>query len=1514
MKKKLLLMLGFVLVFTLMLAFAAGALGTVVYVKDGGTGDGSSPDAAAGTLTVAHSNLDLSKDCTVVICGPYTQNVTWVWKGGDYEGSVTFTSVYDGVDYRKTAGAAYSFKAVRFVCFGETKFENLDFVCTGTNMLVVGQCNPVTIGEGVTMTGKDMTGGSIAKSFCILGGYQSGQSNPPAASDEDTNITVLSGSSIYIVPFSRSVADCNYTGTANIAIGKNANVKTLHLSIAGPDGAVGGDVKVTVEGNANVEMVYGCTSHTTINSVELTWKSGNIGEFYWTCPNTAGKKLDIKNGTTLNATPTVKDNVNFANIAGNFDKVNDIADVVTTRPDALKNATVVYLKDAGDGNGSAADKALSSIDAAFASLDLSKDCTVVICGAYTLPHTFNYGKDYEGSVTFTSVYGGVDYRKAGASVSFKTGRFVCFGETVFKDMDFVCTGTNLLVIGQHNPVTVAEGVTISGGSLSGASVNRSFAILGGYQHRVGEYPYVDNRDTHITVLSGSYLYIIPYSRDMLGDYMGTAYVTVGGNASLGVLHGSAVCSTPYPDDVSVGDVKLTVRDNANIKNFYGCTQGTNVNSIELNWLGGTIGKFEWNCSATPSADFRVANKTVLKASDAVKVQGNFGEISKNFDIVTTPEDKTNYVIAAAPVIETNYGAARGLFTLGLAQGYDTTGTNFGLDDNITRIQTVVQVIRFLGKEAEVKAGSFTHPFTDVPAWANNYVGYAYANNITSGRSATKFDPDGVVDEMQFLTFMLRAIGYEDAKGDFVWNNPYALANKVRMSKADGTGSIFSRGDAFRTSWDTLYATAKNGDRVYDNLIANGTITKDKLTAAVSEAQTAKAAINRAPIADVEESGYNVISIEEYKDKTFAGFMAQFVGFLSGYEFARASDGTPRLAMPDSWFELVNGPYAEYNKNNVHGDKHILNSETGIWEVWNDDDFSIDILDQYILRDMYNNYGTFASKLIKDGWINYNVWDMGGGHRTYGAYGLFSRFNYLPGYVGATEFGNEYNVNGEPYIGNETLGFSAAGMPNVAVEMADIFGTVTSDREPTLWLKYFTALISMAYFEDDIPAMMRQAQAILPKDCQPYRVIDIAFELYEKYPNDWRRAVVHAERLCHQAHFDLDDGTVGETGTNCAMILIGLLYGEGDFYETCKIIGLAGHGGDSTNPVGLSVAAVACGWKGVDENSKKIINDKVWQDGKGVVTNLATGEKQAYWMYCVGLPERLSMADLLDMYQDNFEKTLLENGGKIENGNYYIPKSNLKLTETVYYNDFESNTLDGFKAKGNVDITTLAYAGDYSARVLGSEKEASELYTTLTGLEVGADYRVTVFANASAGTTLTVFAREAGKAAVATATVYDQTKFVKRELTFTATASTMEVGFSLPKGTNEFKFATVDEFEVIKVDEIITGSATITNASATNEYKGAVGIAVNANDKTETYLKVTFANTTGKIVSAAVNLDGAIYGTVPFSKTGTASTDVCTTYIPVISAKGNTEYNITLNLGTASMYIYSVELVDIVERW
>ena len=1465
---------------------AAAAENTVVYLADGGKGDGSSAKNPVGSLQAAYDALDLSKDCTVVICGKFTQSDTFAY-GTNYTGSVTLTSVYGGTDYRKS-GAVYEFSPKRYVLFGETTFENMDFKALGDFLLVVAQHNKITVGEGVTITGDraKLTGDTVARAFSILGGYQDGQSNPKAKDDRDTDITVLSGSKIYIVAFSRYITG-EYTGTAHIRIGGNAEVSTLHLTAAGKDGVKLGTTEVEITGDAKVGNIYGTTQNITANAFKVTWRSGTIGKYEPVCSATPGKILTVTNGTVLAATDKAKLNANFATVAAQFDRVEDLGGGTGEKVGTL---TTVYLADGGTGDGKTPSSPVGSLDDAYASLDLAKDCKIVLVGAFTQSANFSYGKDYTGSVTITAADGDTDYRKSGAAWNFNTARFVLSGATTFENIDFKALDRGLLVVAQHHPIKLGEGVTVTGDKLSGGTIANSFAILGGYQKNQDNPPLASDADTNITVLSGSKIYIVAFSREILGEYTGTAHIKIGGNADVSVLHASAA----YPDGVKVGKTEVEVTDNARIRTLYGTTQVTTQDALTVTWRSGSINKCEILCAATPKARIDYKNGKVLKASDTARAESNFDTISAQFDkTVAVGEDADIGTQIEIPAINERYGAAVGLYRLHLVAGYDNTGTNFGLSDPMTRAQAVVQVIRYLGAEKEALAGSYTHPFKDVPAWADKYIGYAYANGITKGRSNTVYDPNGTVTETQFLTFMLRAIGYDDAAGDFKWDKPEDLAKKCGMTDTIRDGAKFLRGDAMKLCWQTLSAKNKAGKRVADALIAGGVFTADELTAAGDAAKTAKKPAQKNTV----ENGYYVLSADTYTDKTRSGFLAQIVGFMSGYEFAQNADGTARIAMPDNWFEMCNGPYATYNSRNPKETKLPKNAQTGLWEIWNDDDYSIDILNQYILRDMYAQYGTVASKLIKDDWVRYDVWDMGGGHRTFGAYGLFKNKNYLPQFVGTTEFGNLFNVNGEPYIANETLGLNVPGMPNLAVELATLFAGVTSDRDPTEWAKLFAAMISMAYFEDDVPTLIRNAAEVLPEGSYERKVIDIVFRLKEEYPTDWRRAVTKAEQECHRAHYDLE-GYVGETGINCSFILISLLYGDGDYYDTCRICSLAGHGGDSTTPVALTIVAVMNGMK----NLPDAVDEKIWQEGKGEIINRpVAGTNSAYHMYCAGLPERLKLTDIIDLYRDNFEKLLVEAGGKVENGKYYIPKTALATPDTVLPTEgFESGNLDGYTTTGGSAGTETPFAGSYSARIAGDEKRNGVIAKQITGLTVGKTYRVTAFVSASAGTTAYLFAREAGKDGVRTA-VCDSQKYIKRELTFTATASTMEVGLLYPAGNASHKSAAMDELTVVRVEETRTAEVTRT---ADNIFT------LRGGDGKESMLKLTFSNATDKIVNAKVSVDGKTYASVPFSRTGAAG-DVGTVYVPVVVGS---ETKVVFDFGTETVTIRDAAVVRVTERF
>ncbi|NLA87894.1 MAG: hypothetical protein GX847_11580, partial [Clostridiales bacterium] len=108
-------------------------------------------------------------------------------------------------------------------------------------------------------------------------------------------------------------------------------------------------------------------------------------------------------------------------------------------------------------------------------------------------------------------------------------------------------------------------------------------------------------------------------------------------------------------------------------------------------------------------------------------------------------------------------AAERLKALGLFQGVGTNpdgSPNFNLESPPTRVEALVMLIRLLGREEEALSGSWEHPFTDVPEWADRYVGYAFVNKLTNGISSVKFGT-GAASCKMYLTFVLRSLGYSD---------------------------------------------------------------------------------------------------------------------------------------------------------------------------------------------------------------------------------------------------------------------------------------------------------------------------------------------------------------------------------------------------------------------------------------------------------------------------------------------------------------------------------------------------------------------------------------------------------------------------------------------------------------------------------------------------------------------------------------------------------------------------------
>lgn len=141
------------------------------------------------------------------------------------------------------------------------------------------------------------------------------------------------------------------------------------------------------------------------------------------------------------------------------------------------------------------------------------------------------------------------------------------------------------------------------------------------------------------------------------------------------------------------------------------------------------------------------------------------------------------------------------------------GSNKGyeLDRTPTRLEALVLVIRLLGKESEALSSYATDShFSDVPDWGIPYTNYAYAMKITTGINNEQFAPERLVGFSDFLSFLLRVLGYSEAQGDFTSTTliDRSVALGLIENKAE-TQKNFTRADLVRLSYQALSIRLKN---------------------------------------------------------------------------------------------------------------------------------------------------------------------------------------------------------------------------------------------------------------------------------------------------------------------------------------------------------------------------------------------------------------------------------------------------------------------------------------------------------------------------------------------------------------------------------------------------------------------------------------------------------------------------------------------------------------------------------
>ena len=568
------------LVISALLLISAFAAENTVYVSDGGTGDGSSASAPLGTLADAYAALG-DDGGKIVITD--TVSIATSFVEPSHSGKVTLT------------GGTLAATDVHYMLNGPTTFENITLKGNNKYLLIVAQFNPVVFGEGITVTG---FGNFITllNSVSILGGTRANfdKYNDDTLIGKDTNITFKSGKAI-LVGYSYGV-NKNYTGTANI----NIEGGTLCNIYTGAITGIGGNVNMNVSGGTFMYNIY--------SSAKSSKVAGNInikvtgGDF----SSTSLTRFD--GSMTGTGTTSVVDFSEYKDYSVVASKLESFTTVIPYKETTTANLDTVYVTDGGTGDGSSKDAPVGTLADAYAALG-DDGGKIVITDQVTLTSKF-VEPTHSGKVTIT-----------GGTLALNSIRFVLNGATTFENLTMHGNGSYLSLIAQFNPVVFGEGITVTGfGDFS--SIAKGIVIVGGVLS--GEGVYDDStllgNDTNITIKSGKAI-IISFCRNVDKAFTGTAHVNIEGGTLYNIYMGADVGSGGNVEmNISGGTFIYNIYSNAKISKLTG---NVNVKITGGDFSATTLTRFDGSVtgeSATSVADVRgLANySTVVEKMEGFK--------------------------------------------------------------------------------------------------------------------------------------------------------------------------------------------------------------------------------------------------------------------------------------------------------------------------------------------------------------------------------------------------------------------------------------------------------------------------------------------------------------------------------------------------------------------------------------------------------------------------------------------------------------------------------------------------------------------------------------------------------------------------------------------------------------------------------------------------------------------------------------------------------------------------------
>lgn len=160
------------------------------------------------------------------------------------------------------------------------------------------------------------------------------------------------------------------------------------------------------------------------------------------------------------------------------------------------------------------------------------------------------------------------------------------------------------------------------------------------------------------------------------------------------------------------------------------------------------------------------------------------------------------------------------------------------------------------------------------------------------------------------------------------------------------------------------------------------------------------------------------------------------------------------------------------------------------------------------------------------------------------------------------------------------GMLSPGMINSAVELCDRTGHIMNYGDGWYGGVFMAGMYSTAFVTDNMELIIQQGLEPIPVESKFYKTINAVRILHRQYPDDWKKCWFEVEKR-FSSEKGCPEGVYNsfniDASINAAYVVMGLLYGDKDFYKTMDIATRCGQDSDCNPATAAGILGVVLGY-------------------------------------------------------------------------------------------------------------------------------------------------------------------------------------------------------------------------------------------------------------------------------------------------------------------------------------------------